>query len=540
MHELAARLLQTIRKQGLIRAGDRVAVAVSGGVDSVALLLLLMELRSEVGILLSIAHVNHKLRGEESDDDERFVTELARQHGLELYRCTAALDPADPGIEAAARELRYDFFRQLAREHRVAKIATAHTLDDQAETVLLRILRGSGIRGLAGIHPRLTLSQFDLAETRQPRVVPPRAEFPQVELPQATEPKATDDKHRRPGGEVIRPLLAFRRAELQEFLREQDQVWREDSTNRDPRFLRNRIRHRLIPVIAEEFGDDAIEHLADLAQIARAEEDHWSLVHPEIHAHTGSPPNASSRDVSSPDPSTDSVAIAALLALPLADQRRLIRGWLEANRAPGLSFRMVEEILDLAQAAAGRTLELPAGYVVRRTRSHLSIAPPGKQTRESEYEYALPVPGAVEVRELGIRLEATTLDLRSIDLKKIDLKEIDPKTADANHAHEIDRDRLLDPGRLPPLLTVRAWRPGDRFWPAHTKAARKVKELLSDRHIVGPAKKLWPVVVAGVDLVWVRGFPTPADLQPAPTAAKALSIQVKAGRLQKAEVRLQK
>ena len=154
VHELSARLLKTIRGQELIRPGDRVAVAVSGGADSVALLRLLVEIRAELGILLSVAHVNHKLRGEESDEDERFVAELARQLGLELHSTVAPLEPArESGTEAAARQLRYDFFCQLARAKRASKIATAHTLDDQSETVLLRILRGTACGGFPGSIP---------------------------------------------------------------------------------------------------------------------------------------------------------------------------------------------------------------------------------------------------------------------------------------------------------------------------------------------------------------------------------------------------
>src|SRR5258708_20302698 len=153
-------MLKTIRKQQSIRAGDRVAAAVSGGADSVAMLCLLLELRAELGIVLSVAHVNHKLRGEESDEDERFVAKLARQHGLELHVCEGKVDRnersgAFSGIEAAARELRYSFFRQLVREGRVTKIATGHTLTDQAGPTLLPALPGTGIRGLSCIHPRI-------------------------------------------------------------------------------------------------------------------------------------------------------------------------------------------------------------------------------------------------------------------------------------------------------------------------------------------------------------------------------------------------
>ena len=149
-----------IRDRELIHAGERVLVAVSGGADSVALLCVLLELRDELGIVLSVAHLNHQLRGAAADEDARFVAELAACHGLEFH-----LAVRDVGawaaqhkltLEAAGRELRYGFFKQLIQQNRVDKVATGHTLDDQAETVLLKVLRGSWLRGLGGIHDRLT------------------------------------------------------------------------------------------------------------------------------------------------------------------------------------------------------------------------------------------------------------------------------------------------------------------------------------------------------------------------------------------------
>lgn len=464
VHELAERLLKTIRKRELIRAGDRVAVAVSGGADSMALLLLLQELRSELGIVLSVAHVNHELRGEESDADERFVADFARKHDLELHARRAPLNrPLDSGIEADARKLRYDFFRRLARDGRVSKIATAHTLDDQAETVLLRILRGTGIRGLSGIHPRLVFE---------------------------------DQGHAF--GETVRPLLDFRRAELEAYLRDRDQGWREDSSNRDLSFLRNRVRHRLLPILKEDFGSTSAESLADLAEIARAEEEHWQGAHPEIHVQEhGSSGNAEK----------GALAVAPLLALPLAAQRRLIRGWLESNvRDSSVSFRLIEQLRDLASGSAGKKLELPGGHFVRRTKGDLSFETDSVYDDPSEYEYLLPIPGAVEVRELGTCLETVLADPESVP--------------------QNEREQLLDPARLPKELVVRNWRPGDRFWPAHTKEEKKVKELLSDRHLTGPEKRMWPVVAApGVGLVWMRGFPAPASLRPLPAESPLLWIR---------------
>jgi tRNA(Ile)-lysidine synthase len=478
VHALAERLLKAIRKQESIHAGDRMAVAVSGGADSVALLRLLLELRGELGIVLSVAHVNHKLRGAESDEDERFVAELARQHGLDLHVCDGPVDrslrsESGSGIEAAARELRYGFFRQLARAGRVAKIATAHTLDDQAETVLLRIFRGTGIRGLSGIHPRIVF-----------------------------------EEQGRAFGEVVRPLLGFRRTALTEFLRDCGQGWREDSSNRDIAFLRNRVRHRLLPLIAREFGEAAIEHMGELAEITRAEEEHWQRGHPEIRAEVrgGGGSDDETRQAAS-------LPVGPLLALPLAAQRRLLRGWLQANaRDLSISFRLIEEVLELAHGPAGKKTELPQA-ILRRGRLDLRLEPkPFGSPRETghrqapDYEYALAVPGAVKIPELGACIEARVVDAASVP--------------------EDGRGQLLDLERMPKEVLIRNWRAGDRYWPAHTAAAKKVKELLTERHATGAEKKLWPVAVAeGCGLVWMRGFAIPEAFRAPAGAAKAIWIR---------------
>ena len=487
------------------------AVAVSGGADSVALLRLLLELRAELGIVLSVAHVNHKLRGAESDEDERFVAQLARQYELDLHVGEGPVEAMrrseiSSGIEAAARELRYGFFRQLARQGRVAKIATAHTADDQAETVLLRIFRGTGIRGLSGILPRIVFEE-------QGRVF----------------------------GEVVRPLLAFRRAALMEFLRECGQGWREDASNQNIAFLRNRVRHRLLPLIAEEFGEAAIEHMAELAEIARAEEEHWQLGHPEIapqlpsvaeqtkekagfvsgyrfsdirgSTKSNAPSGAAARETRQ----AASLPVERLLTLPLAAQRRLVRGWLKANaRDLSISFRLIEQALELAHGPAGKKMELAEG-VLRRGRLDLRLeSKPFARPQETghrqapDYEYALVMPGAVTIPELGACVEARVVEVASVA--------------------EDMRGQFLDLERMPKEVLIRNWRAGDRYWPAHTAAAKKVKDLLSSRHATGAEKKLWPVVVAeGCGLVWMRGFAVPEAFRAPAGAANAIWIREIAG-----------
>ena len=386
MHELAKRLLKTIRKQKLLSPGDRVAVAVSGGADSVALLFLLDELRAELGIVLSVAHVNHKLRGTESDEDELFTAKLAVRLGLEFAAVSAPIDRGPGGlggerakynIEAVARELRYEFFGELARRSRINKIATGHTLDDQAETVLLRIFRGTGIRGLAGIHPRLSVSQADTAPDEHKE----KAKRPDKEAC-AKNSHESSKAFVRTRAEVVRPLLNIRRRDLRDYLRARNETWREDSSNADPTFLRNRIRQRLLPLIAEEFGDASIEHMAELAEIARAEEEYCAgaVGDPRVAASPGA-----------------ALKVENLLARPLAVQRRQVRAWLDAH-APEvpISFSLSEEILELARGPAGKKVALPGGArkrSVRCSRDGLVIeCAPGDIDR---YEYALPVPGAV-------------------------------------------------------------------------------------------------------------------------------------------------
>jgi tRNA(Ile)-lysidine synthase len=484
MHELATRLLKTIRKQKLLRPGERVAVAVSGGADSVALLFLLEELRSELGIVLSVAHVNHKLRSEESDDDEHFVARLAARLGLELDAVSAPIAGkairqsdarATSGIEAAARKLRYGFFRELAERGCATKIATAHTLDDQAETVLLRIFRGTGIRGLAAIHPTLQLGRAKNGGMGA--------------LARAGTKSAGTFSV-----EVVRPLLGFRRHDLRDYLRARNEPWREDSSNDDPAFLRNRIRHRLLPLITQEFGGLALQHMAELAEIARAEEEYWSAGESKGGTKASAPPAAG-------------IEVSDLLSHPLAVRRRQVRAWLEAS-APesSISFALIEEILELAIEPVGKELELPGKgnpRNVRRGRSELAL-----ECRVNanliDYEYALPVPGVIAIPELAARIEVQVVNIASVP--------------------EPERSALLNPDCTGNVLTIRNWRAGDRYWPAHTATGKKVKELLTDRHAAGAKKKLWPVAINKDDnLVWLRGFAAPACFQP--RTAKAIWIR---------------
>jgi tRNA(Ile)-lysidine synthase len=499
VHSLAKRVLGQIERQELIRPGDRVGVAVSGGIDSVALLRLLLELRHKLGIVLSIVHFNHKLRGAEADADQAFVETLAREHGLEFL-----VDSGDAaglaaqersGLEAAARELRYGFFERLlggrsaeagvlssqsSGSPPLHKIVTAHTLDDQAETVLMRVIRGTGLRGLGGIHPRILVEH-------------------------------ENDEGR---GEIVRPLLEIRRRELEGYLADLKQAWREDATNAESAFTRNRVRKKLLPVVEREFNPAIVENLSELAEIARDEEDYWegelsgwlgTVVHwiePEWARGNSSdslvqiqPPGAAPEAEEEPSALNASVSRPWLLTEPRAVQRRAVKAIGEQAGIP-LEFKHVEEILRFAaeDGPPRKELSLPLGWkLVRQAEEILFVAPDMHSTEPANYQYSLQVPGRVIVPELGETIEALRIAY-------------DPVNAEYNAQQLLRADLVRE------LLILRNWRAGDRFWPPHTKEPKKVKELLQERHVHEAERKLWPVVVSGNEIVWMRGFAVPARL----------------------------
>jgi tRNA(Ile)-lysidine synthase len=510
---VAHKVVDYIRREELLSPGDRLGVAVSGGIDSVALLRLLLELRTELGIVLSVVHLNHKLRGSESDRDEDFVSNLARAHNLNLRSTSIDVGKYAAehrvSIETAARRARYDYFTELLcadsqQAVHLDKIATGHTLDDQAETVLMRIIRGTGVRGLAAIRPRLEIEDVDGERT----------------------------------AEIVRPLLEVRRAELEGYLKDLGQCWREDATNQDPKFTRNRVRGVLVPLLEQEFNPAIAETLRDLAEISYGEEDYW---HNEVAGWMGTRIHAIEAEWASAISSKESelvqllpvnsqagastgalaeelnepamfdvdftVDLFWLLGEPLAVQRRVVKAVGEHANIP-LEFQHVESVLRLArdEAANEKRLALPLGWqVVRRPESLLFLSPdPRQEDRvQGDYEHQLPLPGRAIVPEAGIVVEALT------------------GRSELSHGEE-----LLDRAQLSSKLTIRNWRPGDRFWPAHTKAPKKVKELLQDLHLPQPKRRSWPVIVSGDEIVWLYGFSAPARLRPKDANSEVVAIRV--------------
>jgi len=455
--------LHYIRDRSLLRAGDRVAVAVSGGADSVALLRVLLELRSELGIVPAVAHFNHGLRTVDSDADEEFVDELARRHGLRFFaghgKVREHAVSNKLSLEHAARELRYQWLIELAHEQRFEAIATAHTRDDQAETVLMKFLRGAGTKGLAGIHPVLL----------------------------------------RDGVRIVRPLLETARAEVEQYLTALEQPWREDETNRNPRFTRNRIRHELLPMLERDYNPNLRELLSQAAQVALAEEDYWQERADSIlDLPQNVPGQLRIEDKSNP--------AVGLLAEPLATQRRVLKALLERHGLP-TDFHHVEA---LRRCVLGGTsqVELPCGWLAKRNGDWLELAP--QETRPPKvagtYEYRLPIPGNCVISEARLTVQATV---------------VPAETA----AHEAPGS-LLGLAKLGFQLQIRNWQPGDRFRPAHTGSEEKLKRLFSEKRIPADQRPIWPVALAANKIVWVSGFPVAHDYAWLPGSGDALRIDV--------------
>jgi tRNA(Ile)-lysidine synthase len=479
-------VLEAIGGARMVVPGDRVGVAVSGGADSVALLRLLENLRDALGISLLVVHFDHMLRGAESDAHAQFVAELARARGLEFIVAREDVAAAAArhrwNLEDAARRLRYAFFERVASEGRATRIAVAHTADDQAETVLAHVFRGTGPAGLAGIYP-LT-------------------------------------------GAVVRPLLRTRRQDLRRYLEGLGQPWCEDSTNRDLSRQRARIREQLLPVLERDFSPRIVRHLTELSRFSREEQVFWTaLVEDRVRA------LAEERDgkwtIRIPDllsplgvPGAEPLAGASQHGPSPAPFRalteRLVRRLYEGVRGDcrELGAVHVEQVIHLAaDSSSGRRIELPDGVVAERIFDALvfSRAPRPARTlgagkgadqtadQKGAYQYVLSLPdrgtAAVSVPELGSRFR---------------LKVIDWPFAERDTKRQA---QALDAGLLRNPLILRNWHPGDAYRPRGRRQPRKLKQMFLAKRIPSGERGSWPVLESGGRIIWARGMPPAEDFR---------------------------
>lgn len=434
----------TIEKYSMLAPGDRILTGVSGGPDSVALLHVLKSLSRELGFEITVAHLNHSLRGQDSLDDASFVRYLAEHLELPVIIESADVSKyvADHGLsmQEGAREVRYRFFENTARQSGCNKLATGHNANDQAETVLSNFLRGSGPAGLGGIPP------------------------------------VRD-------GWVIRPLIETTRFEIENYCKENGLEPRTDKSNLKNIYTRNRIRLELIPSLEKEYNNNLVETLVRTSEIFREEEYY-------LHSQTE---KYWRKIVKKQTQKAITFETEAFLDLPEAIQKRVIRkGWEGiTGSVHNLSYIHLANVINLvSNARTGSSINLPLGVMLTKSYEEFVLSKCVSHPIIANYMHRLQIPGSTLVPETGDIIEAST------------------ETRNANETSSYSPDEVvIDAGLVALPLFVRNRREGDRFRPAGFDGSKKLKKFLIDSKIPRTVREVLPIVVSEEgQIVWVAGL----------------------------------
>jgi tRNA(Ile)-lysidine synthase len=445
---------ETILAHGMIGKGESVLVAVSGGADSVALTHVLVSLASELSIRLALAHLNHGLRPQEAERDADFVAALADELDLPCHIDTVDVRSFQQqhklSLEDAARRVRHRFLQTTAERHAYSKIALGHHADDNAELILMFLLRGSGSAGLAGI-PALREGVF------------------------------------------IRPLIRTRRAEILHYLHAAGRHYVTDATNMDLRYLRNRVRHQLIPMLRAAYNPKIVEALNRLASIIVAE-NQWmeELVDPLMATST-----------ICREPEQVVLSLSALASLPLAARRRIVRRAICGLKGDlrRITLAHVDQILKLAECPVpDKRLNLPQHIEVWKQLDTLIVlqrpgaAQKGPERHRAElpwaaYEYRLSLPDTLRISEIDAILRIT----------EITPEQVPKLTLVGSHTAYFDLDQLHFP------LVVRNFRAGDHFSPLGTSGRQKLKKFFIDHKVERAERRNCPILVSRGQIVWIAG-----------------------------------
>ena len=463
LSNLVAQIRGTIQKHRMLTSRERVLAGVSGGADSVCLALVLKEL----GLDVAVAHVNHGLRGAESDTDEEFTKELAGTLGVPFFATKVALlgpSPAasalrlsrrplpggEANLEAAGREARRQFFSETAILGGYTKIALAHTRNDRVETFLMNLLRGSGSEGLVSMGPV--------------------------------------------SGSTIRPLIQAGRDEVEAYLTEKNQSWRTDSSNFDLGFARNRLRHAVIPELESRFNPSLIQTLARTVEILEAEDAWMRAVADQWLSEHG---RKEDNDFLIP--------AAELKSAPAGLVRRILRTALRlaGSGLRDVSFDHIEAVRALLEEGkSGKFVQIPGGLQAAREFGRLVFrqAP----AAWADYTYELKIPGEVHIPEVGKVFRAEIVEI------------------EANQA--LGQRVFVDGESIGPYVTIRNWKPGDYYRPVGLPAG-KLKKLFQRARIPRGHRMRWPVIVADSTIVWVASFPVSREFAPRGQSKKKVAFE---------------
>ena len=446
---ISSRFLQRthryILQHDMIRSGETVVIGFSGGVDSLALLVALYELRPQLDCQLHIAHLDHQLRSDSASDAEfveRYVNSLKLPFTMNKSDVPSLVRQRGQSIEAIARTARYDFFESVSKEIGATKVALGHHRSDQAETVLMNLIRGAALTGLRGILPIRD-------------------------------------------GKFIRPLLDFSRTEIEEFVAEQGLHPCEDSTNWDTNYLRNRIRLDLLPLLKRDFNHNIQNTLVQNSELLRAESDYLEDV------------ARKALDVCLVEPATHDVVILDRLTFLRhhpALRRRILR--LAVCQIQGnmkeLAFNHSESMLQLSESKSpNRQLNLPNNLEFLRAYNQLIIQRAISEI--DEFEYHVAVPGDNNFPALNAVMTSIISEASGGGTSN---------ATDGKFQAVFDVDQI----QLP--LKIRSRRAGDRFQPFGMKGTKKVKDILIDAKIPQRMRKYVPILVSGDEILWVIGHRT--------------------------------
>jgi tRNA(Ile)-lysidine synthase len=433
---IISRVKGTIERYEMIEPRDHIGVAVSGGVDSIALLDILADLRDELNISLVVLHLNHGIRGKEAERDQQFVEALSKEYALPCFDkvvdCPAYSKEYSLSTQEAARELRYLFFEEAIQAHALDKVAMGQTADDQAETVLMRFLTRGGTRGLKGIPPLR--------------------------------------------GPYIRPLIDVWRDELLEYGKYKGLTFVQDSSNIKTAYLRNRIRHELLPAL-REYNPNIKERLLQLAQVLGEDESYLGTLTDEVFK----------RIVSGDDEA--SIAIPQLLSLPPPLQARVLQH-AYAQLTPGgvLEYPHINSILRMIQEEGGsKRLALPKDLWATRVYDTLILRKGEEIPKGIPAEKRLKIPGRTQLEGFGVAIDAVVTEGR---------------TSPRPTPHEA----YLDYHQLTLPLSVRSVSPGDSFMPLGIDGRKKLKNFFIDLKIPRSERSKIPLVISGGDICWVAGW----------------------------------